>query len=53
MEQAIKKDDRTAGIILIFLRPRHKTTPNLPGEKYLLLIFLQSCSVYRSLQVVI
>ena len=33
MEQAIKKDDRTAGIILIFLRPRHKTTPSSKIDK--------------------
>ena len=33
MEQAIKKDDRAAGIILIFLRPRHKTTPSSKIDK--------------------
>ena len=36
MEQAIKKDDRAAGIILIFLRPHHKTTPSANFDKFLL-----------------
>ena len=36
MEQAIKKDDRAAGIILIFLRARHKTTPSSKIDKYCL-----------------